>query len=95
MERKETGAVTGRAVPPGGSGAEQLRKWETYAYRLAFFIAGEEDKAAQLAESALLAAWPALMAVRSGTGAEQIVKQAVLRQSVAWIAGGLQESGHP
>lgn len=81
-----------RVIPAYSNGVERLRKWETYAYQLALYIAGEEDKAAQLAGSALLAAWPALMADRSGTRAEEIVKQAVMRQSVEWIAGGLRDN---
>lgn len=70
---------------------DALRKWETYAYRIAHFLANEERRAADLAGAALLDIWERLAAAPSEREAQAMVKRAVLRRAVLLIGQCLEE----
>jgi hypothetical protein len=71
-----------------------LRKWETYAYRIAFHITREERRAADMAAEALFAARIRLANAASESEAEAEVRRAVFRQAVAAICDCLEGRGH-
>jgi hypothetical protein len=73
--------------------ADVLRKWETYAYRLAFHITREERRAAAMAAEALFASRLRLANAATESEAEAELRRAVLRQAVAAICDCLEGRG--
>lgn len=71
---------------------DQWLAWETYAYRAAYFIVGEEREALELAGRALLSARGRLASTKSREEAEAVIKRAVLRQSVPVICAHLADA---
>lgn len=76
------------------SDAKRLRKWETYAYQLAFYVTRDEHQAAEIAGKALLAAAPRLAGAMPEYRAKAVVKREVLHQIVPFICGCLTKKEH-
>lgn len=71
--------------------ADVLRKWKTYAYRLAYSITMEERRAAALAGEALLASARRLADARSEEEGRAVVERAVFREAVSAICACLDD----